>query len=76
MISLLSGSKETHRVREGIRPINSLQQGFIYLFSLTPPRKKKETIKVVHLSFIFNGFPFGSKRAFILQDIHLVNMQC
>lgn len=36
----------------------------------------QNNIRVVHLSFIFNGFPFGSKRAFILQNIHLVNMQC
>jgi hypothetical protein len=44
---------------------------FIYSF-LWPPKN----IKVVHLSFICNDFPFGSKRAFILQDIHPINMQC
>lgn len=56
----------------GIRPIHSLQQSFIYSF-LWPPRKKQSCSSVI---YFFNGFPFGSKRAFILQNIRLVNMQC
>lgn len=53
--------------------MNSLQQGFIYFLGPHPPQRN---MKVVCLSLIFNGFPFGSKRASMLQDIHLVNMQC
>lgn len=49
---------------------------FTTRFYFTFPWPTPPSNKVVHLPFIFNGFPFGSKRAFMLQDIHLTNMHC
>lgn len=66
-----SAGTKTREAR-GIRPIDSLQQGFIY-FSLTHP---PPTIKLFIFLLFLMVFPFGSKRAFILQDIHLTNMHC
>lgn len=63
--------QQKQRQVEGNQADSFFTTRFYLLFLDHPPNNK-----VVHLSFIFNGFPFGSKRAFILQDVHLTNMHC
>lgn len=66
--------EQTNKSNEGQQADSFFTTKVYLFFSLTPPKK---TLKwfIFHL-FCFNGFPFGSKRAFILQNIRLVNMQC